>query len=396
MFRTGAAGSNAGMQERETARANAAMNIAELREVARRRLPKALFEYVDRGAEDEVALKANRQALDALKIRPRVLRNVAQRSAATTLFGRPMRLPIAVAPTAVAGMLWHNGDVLTARAAAAAGVPFTLSTYSVTALETVVRDAPGVRLWFQLYVSTDRTHMHSLVRRAQNVGCEALLLTVDGPVAPKREYNARNGFHMPIRVNARLARDVMLRPSWLLGVLARYQLAGGVPGIAHYPPAGPAVPDASLDWDTVRELRELFTGRLLLKGVLHPEDAALAMTAGVDGIVVSNHGGRGIDSALATLDALPYVVSAVAGRAPVLVDGGFSRGSDVIKALAFGASAVMLGRSLLWGVASYGEAGARRALQIFAEEIDRVMAQSGCCTLDTLSRNLVWRAGDRA
>lgn len=368
-----------------------ALCIADLRDVAKRRLPRALFEYVDRGAEDERAVNANRSALDELKIRPRVLRGVAQRSAERMLFGAPMRLPLAVAPTAVAGLLWYDGDVISARAAASAGVPYTLSTFSVTALERVAAAVPNARLWFQLYVSRNRDHMRALVDRAREAGCEALVLTVDGPVAPKREYNIRNGFSIPVRLSGRLAWDVAMHPSWLLGVAARYQLTSGFPRMAHQPGGGGHEPDAAVTWDTVRELRELFPGRLLLKGLLHPDDARLASDAGVDAIVVSNHGGRNLDASLSTVDALPAVVDAVEGRLPVLVDGAFQRGSDIVKALALGASAVLVGRSILWGAASYGEAGVHRSLEILHEELDRVMAQVGSRHLDELSPTLLWR-----
>jgi isopentenyl diphosphate isomerase/L-lactate dehydrogenase-like FMN-dependent dehydrogenase len=386
-----------------------ALNIADLRTAAKRRLPRALFEYVDRGAEDEIALAANRDALQALKIRPRVLRDVSQRSTQRTLFGRPLRFPIAIAPTAVAGMLWHDGDVLSARAAAAEGIPYTLSTYSVTALEKVAAAAPDARLWFQLYVSTNRDYMRSLVGRARDAGYEALVVTVDGAVPPKREYNAKNGFGIPIAYGPRFIRDLSMHPRWLLGVAARYALTTGIPGIAHHPgPDGPVdiqyagsalaktatsriQADASIGWDTVQELRDLFPGRLLLKGILHPEDARLALGAGVDGIVVSNHGGRSLDASLATIDALPDIVAAVDGKLPVLVDSAFYRGSDIVKALALGAATVLVGRSVLWGMASFGEAGARCAIRILGEEIDRVMAQTGCTSPDQLSPDILWR-----
>lgn len=372
-----------------------AQNIADLREMARRRLPRALFEYVDRGAEDEIAISTNRHALEQIKLRPRVLRGVAVRSAAQMLWGKPMALPIAVAPTAVAGMLWHDGDIRSARAAVAAGIPYTLSTFSVTALEKVAEGAPGGRLWFQLYVMNDRDHMRHLVRRAWNAGYEALMVTVDGPVAPKREYNVRNGFNMPITWNPLLMWDFATHPRWLLGVAARYKLTTGIPGMVHHSSGqgsvkDPNKSDASLDWDTIRELRALFPGKLLLKGILHPEDARMALDAGVDGVIVSNHGGRNLDASIATIDALPDVVRAVDGRLPVMVDSAFHRGSDVVKALAMGASAVLVGRAMVWGVAASGQAGVSRAIQILGEEIDRVMAQTGCIHLGELSPHLLW------
>ncbi len=329
-----------------------------------------------------------------------MLRGVASRSTECSLFGRPLKLPIAVAPTAVAGMLWHDGDVLSARAAAAEGIPYTLSTFSVTTLENVAHGAPGGRLWFQLYVLKDREHVRSLVRRAAAAGYEALVVTVDGNVAPKREYNAKNGFTMPVTFGPRFVADLALHPRWLFGVAARYQLTTGIPAIAHHVTgAGMSKAalaqrnqaDGSIDWDTVKELRDLFPGKLLLKGILHPEDARLAVDAGVDGIVVSNHGGRSLDSSIATIDALPDIVEAVAARIPVLVDSAFYRGSDIVKALALGASAVLVGRSILWGVASFGEPGVRHAIRILGDEIDRVMAQTGCTRVGEITREMLWR-----
>ncbi len=376
-----------------------AQNIADLRALAQRRLPRALFEYVDRGAEDEIAIDTNRRALEQIKLRPRVLRGVAVRSAQQMLWGKPMALPIAIAPTAVAGMLWHDGDVQSARAAVAAGIPYTLSTFSVTALEKVAEGAPGGRLWFQLYVMNDRDHMRKLVRRAWDAGYEALMVTVDGPVAPKREYNIRNGFNMPITWGPRLMWDFATHPRWLLGVAARYKLTTGIPGMVHHSTGpsrvkDPNKSDASLDWDTIRELRALFPGKLMLKGILHPDDARMALDAGVDGVVVSNHGGRSLDASIATIDALPDVLAAVDGRLPVLVDSAFYRGSDIVKALALGAAAVLVGRAAVWGVAAAGQAGVSHAIGILGEEIDRVMAQTGCTQLSELTPHLIWRPRD--
>lgn len=376
-----------------------AQNIADLRAMAKRRLPRALFEYVDRGAEDEIAIDTNRHALEQIKLRPRVLRGVAVRSAQQMLWGKPMALPIAIAPTAVAGMLWHDGDVQSARAAVAAGIPYTLSTFSVTALEKVAEGAPGGRLWFQLYVMNDRDHMRQLVRRAWNAGYEALMVTVDGPVAPKREYNIRNGFNMPITWGPRLMWDFATHPRWLLGVAARYKLTTGIPGMVHHSTGlssvkDPNKSDASLDWGTIRELRALFPGKLLLKGILHPDDARMALDAGVDGVIVSNHGGRSLDASIATIDALPDVLLAVEGKLPVLVDSAFYRGSDIVKALAMGAAAVLVGRAAVWGVAASGQAGVSHAIGILGEEIDRVMAQTGFTQLSELSPHLIWRPRD--
>jgi isopentenyl diphosphate isomerase/L-lactate dehydrogenase-like FMN-dependent dehydrogenase len=375
-----------------------AYNIADLRSLARKRLPRGLFEYVDRGSEDELALANNRAALQRIRLRPRVLRDVSVRKLDTTLFGRPMAMPIAISPTAVAGMLWHDGEVHAARAAAAAGIPFALSTASVTSIEHVAKNASG-RIWFQLYVFGNRDHMRELIGRAKAAGCEALVLTVDTAVNAKREYNQRNGFGVPIEYNARTIFDVLTHPRWACGVLARYVLTTGMPRMAHYP-KGQSIGsrvwnnanklDASLSWEDVKEIRSLWPGKLLIKGVLAPEDAMLAVEHGADGVVVSNHGGRNLDSALATIDALPDVLDAVAQRVPVLIDGAFTRGADVVKALAMGAACVMVGRANLWGVASAGESGASRALGILREEMDRVLGQVGCARIDQLGPELLF------
>lgn len=373
-------------------------NIADLRARARSRLPRGLFEYVDRGSEDERALANNRAAIESIRFRPRVLRDVSVRNLETTLFGRPLALPIAISPTAVAGMLWHDGDVLAARAAAKAGVPIALSTASVTPIERVAEQS-GARVWFQLYVFGDRGHMRTLIARAKAAGCEALVLTVDTAVNAKREYNQRNGFGVPIDYNARTIWDVSMHPRWALGVLARYALTTGFPRMAHYPKVDSVGSralnnanklDASLDWDDVKEIRSLWPGKLLVKGVTHPQDAALAVEHGADAVVVSNHGGRNLDSCAAPIEALPDVLAAVNGRVPVLIDGSFTRGGDILKALAIGAAAVMVGRATLWGVAAAGQAGTARALAIFKEEMDRVLGQLGCARIEELNRDLIF------
>lgn len=297
-------------------------------------------------------------------------------------------MPIAIAPTGAAGIMWHEGEIAVARAAAAAGIPFTLATGSMTAMEKVVAQAGG-RLWFQLYMYSDRSLSHQIAERAKAAGFEALVVTVDSPVFSNREYNLRNNFTMPMSYTVRNVTDVLTHPRWLAGVLARYVLTTGMPRYENYPsevkaritaqPMGRALKlNDSLTWDDVRVLRKLWPRTLMLKGLLHPQDAVLAADCGVDAVILSNHGGRVMDGALAPIDVLPQVVAAVGKRITVLVDSGFRRGSDVIKALALGANAVLIGRSSLYGAAAAGEAGATRAITIFREEIDRVLALLGC------------------
>ena len=373
-------------------------NTADLREAARRRLPKGLFEFMDRGNDDEIAMRDNRRALDSIKLKPRVLVDVSKRSQEISLFGKKQQMPIIVAPTGSAGLAWYEGEIALARAAAAHGIPFTLAVGSMTAMEKVAQ--VGGTLWFQLYMWPDRSLSHRLVARARDAGFEALVLTVDTPVAPGREYNLRNGFTIPFKFTRRNVVDVLMHPRWLLGVLSRYIVTTGMPRYQNFPahmqtritalPMGrSSAMNDTLTWNDVRELRKLWPRKLIVKGIQHPHDAVLAADCGADAIVLSNHGGRVLDSTTAPILVLPQVVDAVGKRITVIVDSGFRRGSDVVKALALGADAVMLGRAPLHGTASAGEAGARRALQIFHDEIDRVMALIGCTSVADLNPDYV-------
>jgi isopentenyl diphosphate isomerase/L-lactate dehydrogenase-like FMN-dependent dehydrogenase len=373
-------------------------NTADLREAAGRRLPKGLFEFMDRGNDDEVAMRDNRIALDSIKLKPRVLVDVSKRSQEISLFGKKQQMPIIVAPTGSAGLAWYEGEIALARAAAAHGIPFTLAVGSMTAMEKVAQ--VGGTLWFQLYMWPDRSLSHRLVARARDAGFEALVLTVDTPVAPGREYNLRNGFTIPFRFTRRNVVDVLMHPRWLLGVLSRYMVTTGMPRYQNFPahmqtritalPMGrSSAMNDTLTWNDVRELRKLWPRTLIVKGIQHPHDAVLAADCGADAIVLSNHGGRVLDSTTAPILVLPQVVDAVGKRITVIVDSGFRRGSDVVKALALGADAVMLGRAPLHGIASAGEPGALRAIQIFHDEIDRVMALIGCTSVAGLNPDYV-------
>jgi isopentenyl diphosphate isomerase/L-lactate dehydrogenase-like FMN-dependent dehydrogenase len=377
-------------------------NVEDLRQAARARLPRGLFEFVDRGAEDEAALRHNRQVFERIRLRPRVLAGVSGRQQGISLFGKPQPMPITIAPTGTAGLMWYRGEIELARAAAKAGIPFTLATGSLTAMETVAAEAGGT-LWFQVYMLPDRDLSHRLVERARAAGFEALVVTVDGPVPGNREYNLRNGFTLPFTVNRRNLVDMLRHPHWLAGVLGRYLATSGMPRYENYPAevkqrltAGPVgraiVRNDALQWDDLRALRRAWPHRLLVKGVLHPADAQLAADCGADGVIVSNHGGRNLDAAVSPIDALPGVLDAVGHRLAVLVDSGFRRGSDVVKALALGAHAVQIGRPALYGTAAGGEAGATRAIRIFRDEIDTVMAQVGCRRVSELTRELLHMA----
>lgn len=374
-----------------------AYNIFDLRELARKRVPRFLFEYIDRGTEDEVALRNNRAAFERIKLKPRTLVDVSGRSQEITLLGEKQKMPIAIAPTGTAGLMWHEGEIALARAAKSAGIPFTLATSSLTAMEKVAEHVGG-RLWFQLYTMwPDKTLSYELVERARAAGYEALIFTVDSIVLPNREYNIRNGLKIPFAFNGTNVTDVLRHPRWMFGVLGRYMMTTGMPRYENYPrviqsrvtaaPKGLVrnpMKNESLNWDDLRALRERWPHKLMVKGILHPRDAQLAVECGADAVIVSNHGGRNLDSTMAPIEVLPKIVDAVGKSTTVIVDSGFRRGSDIVKALALGAKAVLIGRGTLYGTAAGGEAGAARALEIYREEIDRVMALIGARNVSEL------------
>jgi isopentenyl diphosphate isomerase/L-lactate dehydrogenase-like FMN-dependent dehydrogenase len=373
-----------------------AYNIHDLRDMARRNLPRGVFEFVDRGTEDDNAVANNRAALERIRFRPRTLVDVSKRDLSITLFGRQQPMPFCVGPTGTAGLLWYGGELGVARAAAKAGIPFTVAVNSMTSMETIAEQAGGT-LWFQLYLWSDRSYSHRIVERAKNVGFEALILTVDGAVPANREYNHHNGFEVPIQFNARNVADVLSRPRWLARVFLRQLLTGGMPRFENYPPEvmdglmartlkKAILKNDSMNWDDLRTLRRLWPRTLMVKGVLSPQDAAKAADCGADAVIVSNHGGRNLDHSIAPIDALPDVVDAAGKRLTVIMDSGLRRGSDVVKALALGAKAAFIGRGPLYGVAAHGEAGAARAIEIFREEIGRVMALLGVNSVAELDR----------
>jgi isopentenyl diphosphate isomerase/L-lactate dehydrogenase-like FMN-dependent dehydrogenase len=371
-----------------------AQNIFDLRDMAKRRLPRWLFEFVDRGTEEEVALRNNREAFERIKLRPRMLVDVSGRKLDTTVFGKEHKMPIGIAPTGSAGMMWYRGELELARAAKAAGIPFSLATGSITSMEKVAGEVGGT-LWMQLYMWADRRLSHQVVRRAAAAGFEALLVTVDGVVAGNREYNRRNGYSVPFKYNSRNTTDVLMHPGWMIRVLGRYIANGGMPTRENFPEelqgkittgygGTKETRSDSLNWDDLKALRDIWPGKLLVKGLLHPDDASRSLEYGADGVIVSNHGGRNCDAAPSPIEVLPEIVKAVGDRTTVLFDSGVRRGSDVVKALALGAKMVLIGRSTLYGTAAGGEAGATRALDIYRGEISRAMAQIACNTVSEI------------
>jgi L-lactate dehydrogenase (cytochrome) len=326
--------------------------------------------------------------LDSVKLAQKVFADVSRIDLTTKVFDKPQAMPVIAAPTAMAGLLWHDGEVKLARAAKAAGVPFCISTQSVTSIEDVTASAPGADLWFQLYVWESRRFTEQLLDRVRAAGVETLVVTADTPASPKKEWNIRNGFGIPITPSLRGAIDVAIHPRWLFGVLLRYVSQAGVPSYAHYPTdfktriTRRAVTSDlritnSMTWTHLRELRRRWKGQLVVKGILRLDDAQRAHECGADGIVVSSHGGRNLDSAPAPIDVLPEIANLLGSRLTILADSGIRRGSDIAKYLASGAQAVMLGRALLYGAAARGEQGAADVLAILRDELERTLAFLG-------------------
>ncbi|SAI28037.1 lactate dehydrogenase [Bordetella ansorpii] len=371
-------------------------NFHDLRELARRRLPRGLFEFVDRGTEDDLTIRNNFDAFRRLQLVPRPLNDVSGRSLATTLFGQSFPMPVCLAPTGAAGLLWYEGEVAAAKAAAKYGVPYSMSTGSITSLETVAERAGG-NLWFQLYLWPDPAMSLELVERARAAGYTALIVTVDTTVTPNREFNYRNGFTVPMRLTRRNVLDGLMHPRWSAAVMGRYLCNGGMPRFHNLPKclqtsmsdtrkSGLMPKNDSLTWNDLRKLRDLWQGPLIVKGLLHPEDAVRALEAGANGIVVSNHGGRVLDNAPASMDVLPAIRQAVGPDATILLDSGIRRGSDVIKALCMGADAVMIGRAAMWGTAVGGQAGVEHVLAMLRDEMSRVLAFIGQTDLASLDQ----------
>jgi (S)-mandelate dehydrogenase len=374
-----------------------AVNIEDLRVLAKRRLPHAIFDFFDGGAEDEVTLRENRAAFERVKLLPRVLVNVAEVDTRVNLLDKPTNLPLAISATGGIGAGRPGADVMLARTAKAFGIPYTLATPATASIETIAE--VGGRLWFQLYVVRDRQFRERLIERAKNSSFEALLVTVDLATSGKRERDPRNGFITPFRPNWRNSRDLWLKPAWLFDIVRH-----GLPGMENFhgykfssvkvtdiaSQVGREM-DASFDWEELKRLRELWPGKLLLKGVERPDDAERAVAAGCDGVIVSNHGGRQLDGATPTLDALPGIASAVGSKTTVLLDGGVRRGVDIVKARALGAQAVLTGRATLFGVMAGGEPGARRALEILSDELQRAMKLCGVRSIAEIGPHLLFR-----
>ncbi|WP_089173088.1 alpha-hydroxy-acid oxidizing protein [Bosea sp. AS-1] len=361
------------------------VNVEDYRAAARRRLPRFVFDYLDGGAEDEIALRRNRAAFEDPILTPRVLNPVAQRDQSVGWLGKRLPTPIVIAPTGLNGLFWHEGDLKLARAARRLGIPFTLSTASNASIEQVA--ATGAEFWFQLYVM-HRALADELVDRAFAAGASQLVLTVDVPVGGKRERDLRNRFVMPFRLRPDTLLDIACHPRWLWSVGRHGAPAmGNLGGAASKDPNVQAAllsrnMDASFSWDDLARLRDRWPRPLLVKGILHPADIRRAAEIGVDGIVLSNHGGRQLDAAPAPLSQLEEAVSP---GLPILLDSGIRRGTDIVKARLAGADAVMIGRAALYGLAVGGEDGVVEVVKLLQSEIDRTQALMGLPNLNVRS-----------
>ncbi len=362
-----------------------ALNIDALERLARRRLPRVLYDWVAGGVEDELGLARAREAFERIRIVPRYLRDVSSMDLTTSLLGRSYGLPFGIAPTGYTGLLRPGGECMLAEESVRRGIPYVLSGVSVEPLENIAKLAPN-HAWYQLYPARDPAVCDDLVRRARDAGYGTLVLTVDLPVTAKRERDIRNGFGLPSRLTPSRILDALAHPFWTL----EYLRHGGLPPLGSWAryagadarPAAIATfvadqGEPTQRWSDVQRYRRLFPGRLVIKGILHPDDARQALEAGVDGIVVSNHGARQLDRAPASLEALPAIRSAVGSRAALLLDGGVRRGADILIALALGADFVLVGRAILFGLVAGGTRGAARAIDILATELSLTMAQAG-------------------
>jgi L-lactate dehydrogenase (cytochrome) len=372
-------------------------NIEDLREIARRKIPKAIFEFVDHGSYDQISLAANREELKNIRLRQKVLIDADNRALATTMLGEKVSMPVAIAPTGLTGLVHGDGEILGARAAEAAGIRFCLSTMSICSIEDV-RAATKAAFWFQLYVFRDRGFSESVIERATAAGCTALFLTVDLPMRGQRHCDLKNGLSVPPRITVRNALDVATKPGWAFGVLmGKRKSFGNIDvylnnnkGIWAAGKWGDANFDASLSWDDVTWIRKLWPGKLVIKGVLDAEDARRAADMGADGVVVSNHGGRQLDGAPATAAVLPRIAEAVGDRIEVLFDGGVRSGQDVLKAVALGARGCLIGRAFLYGLGAMGEAGVTKALDVIANELRVTMSLTGAREIKDITRDVLY------
>ncbi len=375
-----------------------AINIDDLRRMARRRLPRIMFDFIEGGAEDEVGLATNEAAFRRRRLVPRYYVDTSARHQRASLFGRTYASPFGIAPTGLAGAFYPDAELHLARAAAAANIPYVMSGAANASMEQVARLAPD-NLWYQIYGARDRAIAADLVRRAGDCGLRTIVVTADVPVSSNRERNRRNGFGRPLRLGLGTILESLLHPQWL----AQYVRGGGLPVMGNWAPYAPAgasanavadmfatqTPDASQTWQDLETIRRLWPHKLVVKGLLHPEDARIAAGIGVDGIIVSNHGGRQLDLAPSPVEVLPQIRAAVGKDMALLLDSGVRRGADIVIALCLGADFVLTGRATLYGAIAGGTEGVQKAVSILQREIDLVLGQVGCVDLGGLGPHML-------
>ena len=382
-----------------------AVNLEDMRLLARRNLPRIAFDFIDGGADDELCLKRNREAFEKYRLLPRYLRDVSKRDQSVVLFGRTYASPIGISPTGLAGLWRPDADLMQAAAARDANVPFLLSSAANASLEDGMRVAPE-HVWFQMYCTSDERINADLVQRAIKAKVGVLVISVDVPVNSNRERNRRNGFSRPLRMTPGVVLNAMGHPAWLL----RYLRTGGIPMMRNWMPYAPEgasaaqvadmygtlTPAPMVNWEHMRRIRDTWQGPMVIKGLMHPDDAREAVRLGADGLVVSNHGGRQLDAAPSPLEMLPAIREAVGNQVELILDSGVRRGSDVVIARCLGARTAIFGRPSLYAVAAAGQPGVARVLQIMRNEIDMVLAQIGCRAFEKLDASYLWTGAPRS
>ncbi|MEJ6591061.1 MAG: alpha-hydroxy acid oxidase [SAR86 cluster bacterium] len=376
--------------------------IEDLRVLYEKRVPRMFYDYAESGSWTESTLRDNVDAFARIKLRQKVLVNIANRSLASTMAGQAVTMPVALAPTGLTGMQHADGEILAARAAEKFGVPFCLSTMSICSIEDVA-DQVTQPFWFQLYVMRDRDYITRLIQRAKAAQCSALVLTLDLQIMGQRHKDIKNGLSTPPKMTLKNIANIATKPRWAMGMLRTRRhnfgnIVGHVSGVDNMGSLSQWTTsqfDPSLSWEDVAWVKEQWGGKLILKGVMDPEDAYMAVKSGADALIVSNHGGRQLDGAPAAIDALPGIVAAVGDAIEIWMDGGIRSGQDVFKAIALGAKGTLIGRAFLYGLGAMGEAGVTRCLQIIEQELDLTMAFSGLSDINDVDEKVIWAPGTR-
>ena len=372
-------------------------NIEDLRVLAKRRVPRMFYDYADSGSWTESTYRANESDFQKIKLRQRILVNMENRSTRSTMIGQPVAMPVAIAPTGLTGMQHPDGEILAARAAKAFGVPFTLSTMSICSIEDVAKGTDNHPFWFQLYVMKDRDFIERLIERAQAAQCSALVLTLDLQILGQRHKDLRNGLSAPPKLTLANLLNIATKPRWAMGMLGTHRrqfgnIVGHVKGVTDMSKLSEWTAsqfDPKLNWQDVEWIKRKWGGKLILKGIMDVEDARLGVESGADALIVSNHGGRQLDGADSSINALPAIVDAIGSRIEVHMDGGVRSGQDVVKARALGARGCYIGRAFLYGLGAMGQAGVTKALEIIHKELDLTMAFCGHTDIETVDKRIL-------